>query len=306
MSKILITGGTGFLGKHLQQKLQTRLKEHKIACVGSKHIDLLDKHDTVETIRIMQPDIILHMAALLGGIKANKERPADFVHQNMDMASNIFHAALASGCKTVYTIGSVCAYPKHCPVPFKEEDLWNGFPEETNSGYGCAKRMLLMLQQAYRQQHGIGGAHFLVVNLYGEYDDFDLETCHVIPALIKKCLHAKSNNLPSVSVWGSGEATREFLYAGDCAEALVSAIEQNLDCETPINLGVGKDISIHDLANLIKQLTGYTGEMVFDGGLNGQPKRLLDVSKAKKLFGFEAKTDFHTGLKNVIDWYVKQ
>jgi GDP-L-fucose synthase len=303
MSNILITGGTGFLGKHLQKALKDHHEVHSIWTPSSTQLNLLNKEESSFLIEKFKPDVILHMAALLGGILANKTYPMDYLHQNLDMASNIFHAALQSGCQTIYTIGSVCSYPKITPTPFKEDDLWNGYPEETNAPYGNAKRMLLMMQQAARKQHNMKGAHFLMVNLYGEYDDFDPETSHVIPALIRKCIHAKSNNLPTVEVWGDGTATREFLYAGDAAQALVMALDQKLDTNEPINLGTGKDISIKDLSYLIREVTGYEGQMVFNGGLNGQPKRLLNIDRAKELLGFQAKTHFMEGLIKTIQWY---
>ncbi len=296
--RLLLTGGTGFLGKHVHLP-----SNYTVWRPSSQELNLLDKDEAVRKVVDFKPDVILHLAARTGGILASKNHPVDFVHPNMDMASNIFHAALKSNCPTIYTVGSVCAYPKHCPVPFKEDDLWNGYPEETNAPYGCAKRMLLILQQSYRQQYGIKGAHFLMVNLYGEHDNFDLQKSHVIPALIVKCLQAKKNGAATVDVWGDGLATREFIYASDAAEALLMSVEQSLDYEQPINLGSGRDISIHDLAELIKELTGYQGQMVFNGGLNGQPKRLLDVSRAKKLIGFEAQTNFREGLVRTIDWF---
>lgn len=315
--KILLTGGTGFLGKHVCAEFTKvgytikhgtkPLPDHdkKVVWSPSSHdMNLLHKDDVIRSVTRFEPQVIVHLGAKMGGIMANKTFPADFLHDNLEMTSNIFRAAEEAGTPWMYTAGSVCAYPKFCPVPFKEDDLWAGYPEETNAGYGASKRISLMLQQAYRQQFGLKGAHFLIVNLYGDYDSFNLRYSHVIPALIRKCLFAKQHNLPTVEVWGSGNATREFLYAGDCAKAFVSAVEQQLDTDLPINLGTGTDISIHDLATLIKTTTAYTGNMVFNGGLNGQPKRLLDVSRAKELFGFVAETSFADGLQKTLDYYM--
>jgi GDP-L-fucose synthase len=315
--RVLLTGGTGFLGKHVCQHFVDagyRVTHGRspldwpdgmtVWAPSSKDLNLLDESETRRMVTRYEPHVIVHLAAKMGGILANQTFPADFLHDNLDMTSHIFRAAEQAGTPWVYTAGSVCAYPKHCPVPFTEDNLWNGYPEETNAGYGASKRISLMLQQAYRQQFGVKGAHFLIVNLYGDYDSFDLRYSHVIPALIRKCLHAKRLGIPKVEVWGSGLATREFLYAGDCGRALVMAVEQELDCVEPINLGCGTDISIKDLAEMIKQLTGYDGQMVFNGGLNGQPKRLLDVSRAKKLFDFTATTSFQEGLRKTLDYYL--
>lgn len=302
--KILITGGTGFLGRHVQQAFSKT--SHETWFPSSKDLDLLDRTGTEETLAYIQPDVILHMAAVCGGILANKNSPADFLHKNLDMASTIFHAAQSTGCKMVYTLGSVCAYPKYCPVPFTEDNLWNGYPEETNAPYGMSKRLLLMMGQTYRQQYGFKGAHLIPVNLYGEYDHFDPINSHVIPALIRKFDNAVTNDLPVVECWGSGNATREFLYAGDAAQAIVKAVETGLDTELPINLGTGRDISILDLATKIASFTGYLGKIEFSGNVSdGQPKRMLDVSRAKEVLGWEAETAFDEGLQRTIRWYRK-
>lgn len=303
--KILITGGTGFLGKHVCKKLQ----EMKIPiCVpSSKMLDLHNRDAIISRLRATnfgKNDVILHMAAVCGGILANKNSPADFLHKNVDMASNIFHAAREIGCRRIYTLGSVCAYPKYCPTPFKEDDLWNGYPEETNAPYGMAKRLQLLLGQTYREQYGIGGAHLIPVNLYGEYDHFDLINSHVIPALIRKFENAREYNLSHVECWGSGSATREFLYAGDAAKAIVKTVTTNFDSPLPINLGTGQDISIKELSFLIKNMTNYKGEIIFTGEVSdGQPKRVLDVSRAKKLLDWEAETSLIDGLHQTINWY---
>jgi GDP-L-fucose synthase len=319
--KILLTGGTGFLGKHIVAEFEKHnyatcyqvkdLYDHQdminlIWAPNRKELDLTDPCQVNLWTDFYRPDAIVHMAALVGGIMANRLRPADFMLENVQMAINSLSLCQQTKCKKFYGIGSVCSYPKHCPVPFKEDDLWNGMPEETNAPYGASKRFLMMLQQGYRQQYGIGGAHFLLVNLYGEHDNFNSLTSHVIPALIKKCLHAKTNNLPTIEVWGSGSATREFLHARSAAQAIVKATLSNLDTPLPINLGVGKDISIRDLAHLIAELTEFTGELVFNQDLDGQPKRLLDISRAKELIDWQDTFDFREGLKNVIQWYREQ
>lgn len=300
--KILVTGGTGFLGKHVQQAFSKSRNE--LWFPSSKDLDLLDPRASEEAISLIQPDAILHMAAVCGGILANKNSPADFLHKNLDMASNIFHAAHKVGCKNIYTLGSVCAYPKHCHVPFMEHDLWNGYPEETNAPYGISKRVLLMLGNTYREQYGIGGAHLIPVNMYGEHDHFDLTNSHVIPALIRKFDNAIVNDLPVVDCWGTGQATREFLYAGDCATAIVKAVEEGLTTDTPINLGMGKDITIKDLSLLIAELTGYLGDIRFTGEVSdGQPKRLLSTYQADKVLGWKATTTLRDGLVRTIRWY---
>lgn len=309
---IVITGAgkRGFLGKHVKNSF------HKLAMGGchdvtffGSGIDLTDARETELMFREFKPDVVVHMAAICGGILANKNSPADFLTKNTLMSVYIYEAARKYQERydkkvRIYTLGSVCSYPKHCPVPFKEDDLFNGYPEETNAPYGQAKRTLLMLGQTYREQYGIGGAHLIPVNMYGEYDHFDLINSHVIPALINKFINAKDNNLPSVPVWGTGEATREFLYAGDCATAIAMAVSQRLDTPLPINIGTGKDISIKDLAYLLRQMIDYKGEIVFTGEVSdGQPERRLDVSRAKEVLGFEALTSLEEGLEKTIAWY---
>lgn len=306
--KILVTGGTGFLGKHVYEKLQeVKGQFSDIYIPSSKVLNLHNREDIMYKLisaDFDENDVILHMAAVCGGILANKNSPADFLHKNIDMTSNLFHAAREIGIKKVYTLGSVCAYPKYCPAPFKEDDLWNGYPEETNAPYGMAKRLQLLMGQTYREQYGIGGAHLIPVNLYGEHDHFDLTNSHVIPALIRKFDTAININSPRVECWGTGEATREFLYAGDAAEVIVKAIINGLDTSLPINLGTGQDISIKDLAYLIKELTGYNGEIFFNGKVSdGQPKRVLDVSRAKELLNWTAKTNLKDGLIKTIQWF---
>lgn len=300
--RIFITGGKSFLGRHLLPLL----REANVEYWGpsSKSVDLLKCEELNLAVEDYRPTGILHMAAKCGGILANKNSPADFLRDNTQMALNIYEVARKYQVPNVYSLGSVCAYPKYCPVPFKESDIWNGAAEETNFPYGQAKRTLLMLSQTYRTQYGIKGAHFIPVNMYGEHDHFDLTNSHVIPALIRKFVEAKDENAPEVKCWGTGNATREFLYAGDTAKALLKALTESFDHPEPINLGVGEDISINDLAFLIKHLVGYQGEIVFDGSVSdGQPKRMLDVSRAKELLDWTASTQLVEGLERTIKWY---
>ena len=302
---ILVTGAgkNGFLGHHIKIAFSP-FGQYNITYVGSEY-NLINQIDTYSLFAEYEPDIVVHMAAVCGGILANKNSPADFLRDNTQMGLNVFEAARKFKCEYVYTLGSVCSYAKHCPVPFKEDDIFNGYPEETNAPYGQAKRTLLMLSQTYRQQYGIKGAHLIPVNMLGEKDHFDLTNSHVIPALINKFVHAKKSDQQTVECWGTGSATREFLYAGDCAEAIVKAVTSLLDTPLPINIGTGKDISIKDLACLIAELVDFKGEIVFNGQVSdGQPERRLDVSRAKKLLGFEAKTDLRQGLIKTIDWYM--
>lgn len=301
MSKILVTGGTGFLGKHVVPKLK---EQHEVIAWSSKQLDVLDFEHFEFIVGNDKPDVILHMAAKCAGILGNRINPADFLRDNTQMALNVYEAARIHNIEKVYSLGSVCAYPKFCPAPFKEDDIWNGAAEETNFPYGQAKRTLMMLGQTYRQQYNMRGAHLIPVNMYGEYDTFDLTYSHVIPALIRKFEEAIRNNNKVVKCWGTGEATREFLYAGDCAEAISKVINDGLDTNLPINLGVGNDISIKDLACLISNLTGFQGEIVFTNEVSdGQPKRILDVSRAKEMLGWSAKTNFQDGLLRTIQWY---
>jgi len=300
--KILVTGGTGFLGKHVVPKLQN--DQHEVWAPSSKELDMLDFAKFEDNVMKYHPDVILHMAAKCAGILGNRINPADFLRDNTQMALNVYEATRIHRIQKVYSLGSVCAYPKFCPAPFKEDDIWNGPAEETNFPYGQAKRTLMMLGQTYRQQYGIRGAHLIPVNMYGEYDSFDLTYSQVIPALIRKFEEAIRSNNPVVKCWGTGEATREFLYAGDASVAIAKAINEGLDTSLPINLGVGSDISIKDLAHLIGDLTGFQGEIIFNGEVSdGQPKRMLDVSRAKEMIGWTANTNFKTGLMRTIEWY---
>lgn len=305
--RLLVTGGTGFLGKHVDEAFRSYKKEHQIWAPYSAQVNVLDSAQLARIIKEYGIDTILHMAAKCGGILANKESPADFLRDNTQMALNVYETARKTNIKAVYSLGSVCAYPKHCPVPFREDDIWNGAAEETNFPYGQAKRTLMMLGQTYRDQYGIKGAHLIPVNLYGEHDHFDLVNSHVIPALINKFTTAIKQKKEIVTCWGTGEATREFLYAGDAAQAIVKAVMYNLDTTLPINLGTGTDISIKDLASLIGQLTGFQGKIDFTGEVSdGQPKRRLDVSRAREMLDWQASTDLETGLAKTIKWYKRQ
>lgn len=311
MKRIVVTGAgrRGFLGQHIRKAFlpykaygPEDTERHYIMYTGSEY-DLVQPNFANQLFMDLQPDVLVHMAAVCGGILANKKSPADFLRDNTQMSLNVYEAARRFGCNRVYTLGSVCSYPKFCPVPFKEDDLFNGYPEETNAPYGQAKRTLLMLGQTYREQYDVGGAHLIPVNMYGEYDHFDLVNSHVIPALINKF----TSGSDVVKCWGTGEATREFLYAGDAAEAIVKAVMMDLDTPQPINIGTGKDISIKDLAYLIARLTNFEGDIEFTNDVSdGQPERRLDVSRAKKLLEFEAETDLEAGLKKTIKWYLEQ
>lgn len=318
--KILVTGASSFLGHHVMPLLNISPK-FEILAPTSKELNLLDRDQVINYICNNKPDIILHMAALCGGIGANKAAPAEFAHDNLKMSVNLFDGirkinkwgreyekqAEQPVVTHFYGLGTICSYPKNCPVPFKEEDMWNGFPEETNAPYGNAKRMMYVLQQSFRQQYGLKGAHLTPVNLFGEWDHFNLDSSHVMPALISKFITAKVNGDEFVEVWGDGTPTREFLYAGDCARAIVKAIIEDFDYSDPINIGTGIDISIKDLADLIKEVVHYEGRIKFTGdvSVNGQPKRRLDVSRARDVLGFTARTDLRTGLEKTVAWYKK-
>jgi GDP-L-fucose synthase len=250
-----------------------------------------------------RPDVILHLAAQVGGIGANREHPAEFFYNNLMMGVQLIHQAWQRGVEKFVALGTVCAYPKFTPVPFKEDDIWNGYPEETNAPYGLAKKMLLVQAQAYRQQYGYNAIFLLPVNLYGPRDNFNLESSHVIPALIRKCIEAEEQGQRELVVWGDGSPTREFLYVKDAAQGIALAAEC-YNASEPVNLGSGYEISIKDLAEMIARLTGFTGKIVFDPAKpNGQPRRGLDVSRAEKEFGFRALTSFEQGLRETIDWY---
>lgn len=302
--KILITGGAGFLGTHLVKELVTRgVDKENIIIPRSKDLDLRIPKNCAKVVKGI--DYVIHLAGNVGGIGYNLKNPGTLFYDNLVMGVHLMEEARKAGVKKFVGIGTICQYPKFTPVPFKEEDLWNGYPEETNAPYGLAKKMLLVQGQAYRQQYGFNAIHLMPVNLYGPGDNFDPKVSHVIPALIKKFIEAKRKGEKEVVVWGTGKPTREFLYVEDAAEGIILATEKYNKTD-PINLGSSFEISIKDLANLIKELTHFKGKIVWDKTKpDGQPRRKLDISKARKEFGFEAETNFRDGLKKTIDWYVR-
>lgn len=299
---VVVTGGNGFLGKYVVKKLEEK-NPKEIFVPRSETIDL---REWKQCNWITQnTDLVIHLAGRVGGIGYNQENPATLVYDNLIMGIQLMEAARLNGVQKFVTIGTVCAYPKFTPTPFKEEDLWNGYPEETNAPYGLAKKMLLVQAQAYRQQYGFNAIYLLPVNLYGPGDNFDPNSSHVIPALIRKVAKAKKAEEEYVGVWGTGKPTREFLYVEDAAEAIVLAAEK-YDKPEPINLGSGAEISMSDLALLICKTMNFSGEILWNTiKPDGQPRRLLDVSRAEKEFGFRAKTQFKEGLQKTIDWYIK-
>ena len=302
--KVILTGGAGFLGKYVEKKLKERGCKN-IFIPKIEEYDLRNLNVIKKMYKDADADIVIHLAAVVGGIGANRENPGSFFYDNLIMGVQLMEEARLNNIEKFVALGTICAYPKFTPVPFKEEDLWNGYPEETNAPYGLAKKMLLVQSQAYRQQYGFNSIFLLPVNLYGSGDNFNPKSSHVIPALIKKFYEAKINNEPNVVVWGTGNATREFLYVEDCAEAIVLATEK-YDKSEPVNIGAGFEISIKDLAYKIKDIMQYNGEIIWDTSKpDGQPKRSLDTSKAQKEFGFKAKVNFDDGLKKTIDCYIK-
>lgn len=302
--RVTVTGGAGFVGSFVVEKLKERGCT-QIFVPRSKDYNLVDNEAVKKLYRDSKPDIVIHLAAVVGGIGANRESPGKFFYDNLMMSVQMMEQGRLAGLEKFVAIGTVCAYPKFTPVPFKEEDLWNGYPEETNAPYGLAKKMLLVQSQAYRQQYGFNSIYLLPVNLYGPRDNFDPKSSHVIPALIKKCLDAVENGDEEIVVWGTGKATREFLYVEDAAEGILLATER-YNKSDPVNLGSGFEISIKDLVDLIARLTGFKGKIVWDTSKpDGQPRRCLDTSKAEKEFGFKAKTNFEEGLKKTIEGYKK-
>lgn len=300
--RILVTGGAGFLGSHLVQKLKEKGSKNIFIPTHDK-FDLREKQDIIRMYEEAHPDILIHLAARVGGIGANMEYPGEFFYDNLIMGIQLMEYARRYGVEKFVGLGTVCAYPKFTKVPFKEEDLWNGYPEETNAPYGLAKKMLLVQAQAYRKQYGFNAIYLLPVNLYGPGDNFHPEYSHVIPGIIRKCFEAIENKQDEIVLWGTGKPTREFLYVEDCAEAICLATEKYNKSE-PLNIGSGLEISIKDLAKLIVELTGFQGRVIWDRiKPDGQPRRCLDTSNAQREFGFRAKTDFKEGLKKTVDWY---
>jgi GDP-L-fucose synthase len=303
--RVMVTGGSGFVGQHVVGKLRER-GVSEIFVPRSADYNLVDRQGCRRAVQDGRPDVIIHLAAVAGGIGINMEEPGRFFFDNLMMGVQLIEEARLAGVEKLVAVGTICEYPKFTPVPFDEASLWDGYPEETNAPYGLAKKMLLVQAQAYRQQYGFNVIHPLPVNLYGPGDDFDPRTSHVIPALIKKFTDARDSGAPSVPVWGDGTASREFLYVDDVAEGLVLMTERYNDPE-PVNLGSGQEITIRDLAFLIAELSDYRGRIEFDPSKpNGQPRRCLDVSRAEREFGFRAKTDFRAGLRETIAWYEQQ
>ena len=299
--KVIVTGGAGFLGSFVIEELKKKgCKE--IFIPRSSDYDLVEKEGIVKMFNDFLPDIVIHLAAVVGGIGANREHPGSFFYKNLMMGTQLMEQARLFGIKKFVAIGTVCAYPKFTPVPFKEEDIWNGYPEETNAPYGLAKKMMLVQSQAYREEYGFNSIFLLPVNLYGPRDNFNPASSHVIPALIKKCVDAKKEEKEEIIVWGTGAASREFVYVKDAARGIVLAAEKYDGLEA-VNIGSGMEITIRELVEKIVKLTGFSGEIVWDSSKpDGQPRRCLDVSKAKE-FGFEAETDFDEGLKETVEWY---
>lgn len=297
---VCVTGGNGFFGRHLVKKLQEQ--GYAVSAPTSKSFDLRTEWGVFNLLCDSHFDVVIHAAAYAGGIGLNQQKPADLFYDNIMMGTQMIHYAVKFGVKKFVQIGTVCAYPKWTPTPFKEEDLWNGYPEDTNAPYGIAKKALLVQGQAYRQQYGLNFIYLLPVNMYGPGDHFEPSSSHVIPALIRKFTEAKQANLSEVTLWGTGKASREFLYVEDCAKAVVMALE-HYDKPEPVNIGTGREITISELAEGIASLIGYKGLITYDTSRpDGQPRRCLDTSRAKE-FGFTAETSLYDGLKKTIEWY---
>jgi GDP-L-fucose synthase len=304
-AKVLLTGGTGFLGSHVAEELGRR-GARQIVVPPFPGVDLTDARDTRALFERERPDLVIHLAATVGGIEANRRRPGTFFRDNMAMGLNVLEEARRAGTRKMVVAGTICAYPKYAPVPFREDDLWNGYPEETNAPYGIAKKALLVMAQGYRQEFGCNFVMLFPVNLYGPRDNFDLESSHVIPAMIRKFWEAKARGDQEVVLWGDGTPTREFLYVTDAARGLVDAAER-YDDPDPVNLGAGFEITMRDLAHKIQEKVGYTGKIRWDTSKpNGQPRRMLDVSRARERFGFSARVSFDQGLDETLRWYSNQ
>jgi len=302
--RVVVTGGAGFLGRYIVEGLGKRGCKN-ISVPKIEDYDLVNVSDIVRMYEDMKPDIVIHLAAVVGGIGANREHPGEFFYKNLMMGVQLIEQGRLRNIEKFVAIGTVCAYPKFTPVPFKEEDLWKGYPEETNAPYGLAKKMLLVQSQAYRAEFGFNSIFLLPVNLYGPGDNFDPASSHVIPALIKKCVDAIESSNDYIECWGTGKVSREFIYVSDAAEGILLATEHYNGSE-PVNIGAGFEITIRELVEKIAKLTGFKGQIRWDTSKpDGQPRRRLDVSRAKQYFGFEAKTSFDEGLKATIDWYIK-
>lgn len=301
-NSVLVTGGSGFLGRSVVARLRERGATN-ILVPRSAEYDLRDRDAIRRCLAAARPEVVIHLAAVVGGIGANREHPGRFFYDNAVMGIQLMEESRTAGVQKFVTVGTVCSYPKFTPVPFREEDLWDGYPEETNAPYGLAKKMLLVQGQAYRQEYGFNAIYLIPVNLYGPGDNFDPRSSHVIPALIKKCIDARDRASEYIEVWGTGAASREFIYVEDAAEGIVAAAER-YDGPEPVNVGASFEITIREVVELIVELTGYEGEVRWDTSKpDGQPRRMLDTSRARALFGFEATTDFRTGLEATIAWY---
>ena len=300
--RVVVTGGSGFLGSYVCEKLVARGAAH-VMVPRRRDYDLTGLDNIRRLLRDTRPNVVLHLAARVGGIGANREHPAEFFYDNLMMGAPLFHESWAAGVEKFMALGTICCYPKHTPIPFKEENLWDGYPEETNAPYGLAKKMLLVQSLAYREQYGFNSIFLMPVNLFGPRDNFDPSSSHVIPALIRKCLEAQQRGDDEIIVWGDGSPTREFLYVEDAAEGILLATERYNESE-PINLGSSREISIKELVELVAKSTGFKGRIVWDTTKpNGQPRRCLDTNRAERSFGFKASTNFAEGLTRTIDWY---
>lgn len=300
--RVVVTGGAGFLGRFVVDKLKS-CRDVEVVVPRSRDYDLIQGDQVKRLLADVEPDMVIHLAAVVGGIGHNQKNPGRFFYDNLMMGTQLIEQSRLSGVKKFVAIGTVCAYPKFTPVPFKEDDLWNGYPEETNAPYGLAKKMMLVQAQAYRAQYGFNAIFLLPANLYGPGDNFDLETSHVIPALIRKCVEARRAGAPSIDAWGSGNVSREFLYVEDCANGVLQAA-QLYDESDPVNLGNGREVLIKDLVETVARLAGFTGDVKWQAGKpDGQPRRQLDTRRAYEKFGFQAKTSFEDGLRKTIDWF---
>jgi GDP-L-fucose synthase len=300
--RVVVTGGAGFLGRSVVAALERR-GSADIVVPRSRDYDLRLGDDVRRLLADTRPDLVIHLAARVGGIGANRAHPAEFFYDNLMMGCQLQHEAWRAGVGKFVGVSTICAYPKFTPIPFREDDLWNGYPDETNAPYGMAKKMLLVQSQAYREQYGFNAIHLLPVNLYGPGDHFDVETSHVIPAIIRKCLEAMDRRASEIVCWGDGSPTREFLYVDDAADGIVLAADR-YDGAEPVNLGAGQEISIKDLVHTIVDITGFKGDVVWDTTRpNGQPRRCVDASRAERLFGFRARTPFDVGLRRTVEWY---
>jgi GDP-L-fucose synthase len=303
--RIVVTGGAGFLGRHVVAELRRR-GVTEVVVPRRKDYDLVEREAARRLLQDARPNLVLHLAARVGGIGANRDNPGSFFYDNLMMGVQLLEECRQQGIEKVVTVGTICAYPKFTPVPFREEEVWNGYPEETNAPYGLAKKMLLVQGQAYRQQYGLDVIHLLPVNLYGPHDNFDPASSHVIPALIKKCEEALAQGAGAIEVWGTGKASREFLYVEDAARGICMAAADYSGPE-PVNLGAGFEITIKDLVELIARLVGFKGQIRWDPNKpDGQPRRCLDISRAERHFGFRATTSFEEGLRRTIEWYRRE